>query len=892
VVVLALAATSACGKPGTVGEAVRPDAPEVQKTLCDSVADFGQPLIVDLKAHERAVYEAVMKDGVAVVRYDCSRLEIMKDCRLEGDYGFVGVSPKEEMVRLEGADEIRLNLPSFGAKLAAEVSRDSSLDLGMVMVGMRRTTVTEGDRARLAGNGCDKATHFVRGAFVGAFALKQGSRGSVSGALEVFGAGTSSSSSSSKRTENRDGDASACKKQSSSANEPDPSCSALLRLELTALDVKPPEHVGTIDVCPKDLVLVNGKCAPPTASTPFQCREGQLDECEAQCEKGHIGSCAAAGFLYFGSQSVPANPEKAAALSAKACDGGSARGCSNLGHAYERGEALNKDLEKARALYEKGCDGGFARGCTNLGVFAERASDPTRANMLFDRACEAGDGRGCHYLALNVDKGKGIAQDPTRAKALFSRACQGKFPDACALLAAQLVGGTEEERQKGVKELDESCAAGTASACRFLGTLRRSGTKVPKDATKALRDFERGCDVKDTDSCVEAAALAFLGGDGLAKDPERAVRLAKKACDSGNRLGCRLFAAGQLQGAGVKKDDSASAVMLEKSCADGDGESCAAAGILYRDGYGVGRSTVQALGLFEKSCQARYGYGCALLATSRLDGAAGGRDTSGARDALSRSCSYGYSPACGQAYTAPKQYAVNTFEEAQALFTSPGKTSTTAAGAPPSSGSSTRASVNPKLEERRTEVVKRFKQKISALRACKKKPFVYDRSFLVSFSVATDGKAAPAFVPSSGDPDFDSCLKKTVSSLKLKSSEWTITGVARIEVPKKGNPIVALYLNPDPSEFTIPSNLRRFAGCACNGTEAAVVCAVECRRGPPPNYMASFEGTGTGGSDPYNPFTTTTAAAAAPPPSRATTAADQAKPKTTAPMAPPKSKKR
>jgi TPR repeat protein len=865
---------------------VRPDAPKVQNSLCDSVADFGQPLIVDLKAHERAVYEAVMKDGVAVVRYDCSELRILKDCKIDGDYGFVGLSPKEELVRLEGADEIRVNLPSFGARVAAEVARDASLDLGMVMVGMRRTTVTEADRARISGSGCDKATHFVRGAFVGAFALKQGSSGSVSGALEVFGAGTSSSSSSSKRTENRDGDAGACKKLDPKSEAPDPNCSALLRLELTALNVSPQENVGTVDVCPKDLVLVEGKCAPPSSTAAFQCREGQIQECETQCEKGHAGSCAAAGFMYFGAHGVTANPEQAAKLSSKACDAGSARGCNNLGHAYERGEALPKDMDKARSLYEKGCEGGFSRGCTNLGVLSEHGGDSTRANQLFDRGCEAGDARGCHYLGLNVDKGKGIAQDSARAKALFSRACQGKFGDACALLAAQLVGGSEEEKAKGVKELDASCASGTASACRFLGTLRRSGTKLPKDPEKALRDFERGCDAKDTDSCVEAASLAYQGGDGLNKDPERGAKLAKKACDAGNRPGCRLLAAGQLQGAGLKKDDSSAAKLLENSCTDGDGESCAAAGLLYRDGYGVGRSPVQAMGLFEKSCQSRFGYGCALLAAARLDAS---RDDIGAREALSRSCAFGYSPACGSAYTAPKLYEVNTFEEA-IKTTATGKITTAAGSAMRTSPGG--PAPNPKLEERRTEVVKRFKSKVSAIKACKKKPFVFDRSYSVSFSVASDGKtqAAGGY---SGDTDFDNCMRKAVSSVKLGSGEHVINGSARVHVPKKGSPVITLQIAPDRSEFTLPASVRRYAGCGCNGTEAAVVCAVECRAGPPP-VVATFTGTG-GGVDPYDPFKTTTAAAAAPPSTSKATAAEKStapktKPKETSPMAPKKKK--
>jgi hypothetical protein len=163
----------------------------------------------------------------------------------------------------------------------------------------------------------------------------------------------------------------------------------------------------------------------------------------------------------------------------------------------------------------------------------------------------------------------------------------------------------------------------------------------------------------------------------------------------------------------------------------------------------------------------------------------------------------------------------------------------------------------------------------------------------LAFSVATDGKTSAPVASSSGDPDFDSCLKKTVSGLKLGNGEHVISGSARIQIPKKGNPIVALYINPDPSEFTIPGNLRRYAACACNGTEAAVVCAVECRKGPPPTYMAALEGGGIGDiGDPYNPFTTTTAAAAAPPPSKMTSAADAASSKSTAPKAKPKPKKR
>lgn len=870
--------SSGCGKPGTVGDAARPDPPKVQASLCDSVSDFGQPLIVDLKAHERAVYEAVMKDGVAVVSYDCKHLEIIKDCKLAGDYGFVGVSPKEEVVRLEGAEEISLNLPTFGAKIAAEVQRDASLDLGLILIGMRRTTVDAATKKHLEGSGCSRATHFVRGAFVGAFALEQGSSGSVRGAVEIMGAGASAASRSSKRTHNRDGDAKACKSFKPNRESPDPSCAALLRLELTALDVAPKDDAGAVDVCPKELVLVNGKCAPPSSEGSFQCREGQLAECVAQCDKKHAGSCAAASFMFFGNHGVPADAEKAASFASKACELGNARGCGNLGHAYDRGDFLPKDMNKARELYSKSCEGGWPRGCSNLGVLTEKDGDSTAANVLFDRACSGGEARACHFLALNLDQGKGTAPDAARAKALFQRACNGKWEDACGLLSSQLLGGTEEERAKGVKGLEQSCEKGAANACRFLGSLRLSGTKLPRDPVKAAKNFEQACEAKEVKSCADAASLFLSGRDGVTRDAEKAARLSKKGCDGGNAAACRLVAVSQLQG---QKDDAAAVKVLEKTCADGDGESCAGAGLLYRHGFGTAANPSLALGLFEKACQARYGYGCALLAASRYDA----KEIDGARAALGSACSSGYGPACGLAYSPPKTYDVTPRE--------PFSDKNTAAAAQQAFGQkhtlekATVDAVSP-LEKRRTALRDKFKAKLGAFKACPKDGAVRARSHRIGFSVAPDGKLQVVLPARSGNAKFDGCFDKAAASIKIPAGDHTIKGLALLRFGEKNDASLSLSIQPDPSELTLPPAVRRFAGCGTCGDAVEVVCAVECRAGiGPSGYVAG----GGGGSEGYGTGMET--APAAPYHEKATAPAHKKDPfreKSTKP-APPKQKK-
>ena len=142
------ASMSACG-PGAVGAAVRPGDRHASDALgegkCRNTKGGGQPLIVDLQAHERADLEESMQTGVAVVAWDCDALKLLRDCKADGGYAFHGLSPQELMVKLEDADEVKANLPTFGPKILAsfeaEMGRGATIDLAVAMIGKRRTTV-------------------------------------------------------------------------------------------------------------------------------------------------------------------------------------------------------------------------------------------------------------------------------------------------------------------------------------------------------------------------------------------------------------------------------------------------------------------------------------------------------------------------------------------------------------------------------------------------------------------------------------------------------------------------------------------------------------------------------------------------------------------------------
>src|SRR5262249_41499793 len=158
-------------------------------------------------------------------------------CHIDGSYGFLAFSRKEQRIRFDNADEVKANLPTFGVSLLHDLSgdlkADSTVDLAMILIGKKRTTVREAKRESLrGGDACSGATHFVRGAFLGAFAMGTGTHGGAHLGTGLFGA----ESSSSRLANFRDGNPSSCQQVTSGAPSAPDECDALVRLELVALE--------------------------------------------------------------------------------------------------------------------------------------------------------------------------------------------------------------------------------------------------------------------------------------------------------------------------------------------------------------------------------------------------------------------------------------------------------------------------------------------------------------------------------------------------------------------------------------------------------------------------------------------------------------------------------
>lgn len=641
------------GCAGAAGSAVRPADPTAASVLdrgpdtCRAVASLGEPLVVDWEAHQRADLEEVMHDGVAVVAYDCSSLRLLKACSLDGVYGFLGVSKKEEVVQLENKDELRANLPTFGAALgksfSAELERGSTLDVAMVLIGKKRTTVRSMTRDGLRGGaGCEGATHFVRGAFVGAFALQLGTRGKVAAAASVFAAGSSTSS---KLSKYRDGQPETCSQVHAGAETAPETCAALLRLELVALGAasQPAARPDKLQMqaddaqCPAGMVRTAGKCAEPVKERPHLCKWDDATDCAEQCSRGDLGSCNNLGLAYSQGAGVAKDEARAAELYKKACDGGHAGGCNNLAAKHFFGVAGQRDLAAAAASTTRACDLGDALGCANLGNDYANGwgvpKDGARAVALSKQGCDGGESFACSVLGSLYERGEGVPKDEARAASVYKRGCDGGDAGACSYLARLYEDG------RGVSNDPATAGRYFALACKMAGSSWsvcdgngcRTGPHWACDVAQCLANQPEACE-----------KVALQGGD----DPAFAAPRFAKACDLGRGSSCIQAGLAYRHGRGVARSAERAAALLRKGCDASEMRSCTELGDLYEKGDLGTPDFAQALALYKRACDTGHPLACEGVGDVYAKGLGVPRDRRRAADAYAKACAAGATGAC------------------------------------------------------------------------------------------------------------------------------------------------------------------------------------------------------------------------------------------------------
>lgn len=537
----------------TAGEALIPKAPEAHGVRAREhvpvVEGSGEPLIVDWEPEARTDLEVKMRDGVTVVAYSTEGLRLLKDCSVDGSYGFVQVAPKTQMIRLQSRDEVRANLPTSAGKMIqvhGDVGRGRGIEIDMTIVGKFRTTRHRITFPMLRGT-CTGATHFVRGATVGAFAMRTSAEGWASSGAEALGAELGGSAQGRETVENRDGDPEACaeKSQADLLN----GCGALLRLELAPVSneakeareaSEDPAAAALNSSCPSGFVLAENKCSRPKDDALYTCSPDNLSDCYRQCEAGDARSCVIAGVRQRDG-SVTTDGPRTRELFERACRDGDALGCTLLGDMYRFGSGVQRDVLAAATHYRRGCEEGVAAACRQLATMFYYGDgltqDLAQAVSLYNRGCDAGDQRSCSLLGDLFMTSSGEFHLPARAVALFLRACEGDDVAGCLahVRAIEFGVGISADVPDAIARKHRLCDRSPA-LCGQLGVSYLAGRGVHHNADAARRLLTKSCaalpNEKGADAWGEADLYAFysclvverrFGGPGASRTQKAAM---------------------------------------------------------------------------------------------------------------------------------------------------------------------------------------------------------------------------------------------------------------------------------------------------------------------------------------------------------------------------------
>lgn len=626
----ALALASACGTKN-VGSKLAPPPPSATDALggtieCTDAKVVVEPYVVDLRGADRSHLEATMSEGIAVVRYDCDGLEVLKGCSVKGavpdPYTFVGVSIKEDQVQIETLDQLKANLPASAVTLEGEISSGAAIDIGLLMIGRKSVPNDVVIKDDLSGPGCAGATHFVRSAIVGAFAVEKGTQGKARVAAEIFKAGVAAGSEANQRVANRDGRPEECQVAKPGDKTPPDQCRAAITIELYPIADERPvvaegeegaavqgaaadEAAQALETkCPPGFVRAAGKCSPPKQVAAHQCKPGDFDDCQAQCDKGNAASCYNFGIMvrFPGPGRPEADRAKAAKVFATACDAsdGPAAACREA--AYEA--QFNKQDDRYAELMQRACDRGDASGCESLGsAFAMGRpglpQDVTRGIALLERACGMGRTFACSNLASSLIRQK---VDPARGVTLLERSCERGTVGDCSQLAFLYRTGSMPEGKSPAKALEyelRACDLGSAGSCGTAGKALVEGKGVKRDLAKAGAAFEKGClpppptgpSSMSRDACVGLSGM-HITGKGAEKSVSKAVAVLERGCSDKRSLTCVDLAALHAKGAkGLPADAAKAEKILRDACDRRDVGACGELGKqLEKNDLGIARA--------------------------------------------------------------------------------------------------------------------------------------------------------------------------------------------------------------------------------------------------------------------------------------------------------------
>lgn len=520
---VSLVAVSLAGTSCTsIIDAVRPDKRNLSGELGDaactpeqlSAPNGTQRFVVEWNDGDRASLEDEMRDGVALVKFSCDGIQLLRSCAVPGTYGYrASNSKKARVLQFEDALSASANFSSslLGSGLGGDIDQGRSLDLAYVMVGSETTPVKDVTYDQLDRAACKEATHFVYQTQVGAFALKASEQGEVVSASSILGlGGTDSETSSSRQSRVADGDAAACAGSTPDDIGPPQDCGAKMRVTILPLiegkiDAYSPEAAElaatTPPTCPAGTVYDRGYCVLPTQIQPNLCEHGDVDGCIDACQKQNLESCNRMARAF--AKSIPDGLDYFAHYDASVDKYGEEAVARYRTIKYTTLPLLEQACEE-RDMADACWMAGIIYTLSDREILAQDDSPDAvvdygkRTFHLMSSACKFGNVASCQALHQQTHS--------------LMRTMESRLPledeisdDSERVFLPDLVAGAE-------KALEESCYAGTLPVCLSLAEAALEGHKSIVDIEKASLALEKACLGGIGEACFWGA-LAFGSKD-------------------------------------------------------------------------------------------------------------------------------------------------------------------------------------------------------------------------------------------------------------------------------------------------------------------------------------------------------------------------------------------
>lgn len=222
------------------------------------------------------------------------------------------------------------------------------------------------------------------------------------------------------------------------------------------------------------------------------------------------------GYAWSRGLGVPRDYARALSSYRKAADAGDARAMNNIGVMALQGRGLGPSSSEASSWFEKAIGGGSAAASYNLGLMNEFAV------ASFSSMSEA-----TRYYGMASAQGHGLAQrrlaDMTGADAAESR----RLTEMAALSGdVEAIGRIRQGAARGSRDQQSIIALLAEEHCPDC-------TKSDKDvASSAMKNLHALAETGDAPALYDLG-VRYLKGDGIVKDPSKAVRYFSRAAKTG-----------------------------------------------------------------------------------------------------------------------------------------------------------------------------------------------------------------------------------------------------------------------------------------------------------------------------------------------------------------------